>query len=216
MRQLSSISSVSTHVNAVLIGMIFSLALAVHFGMPMQPQSNCDGARRPRERPTVETPPEPGQGGNESIDSEKLQAELERKMRQYAEIPRRRFFSTRTWRDDDRFTPYLDNWRLKIERIGTLNYPKAARGKIYGSLVLTVSIRADGSVEKIEIDRGSGHTMLDEAAVRIVRMGEPYAPFPENIRKDTDVIVVTRTLTFTNQNLKNPGLAQKRRLLVTH
>ncbi|MDR2689904.1 MAG: TonB family protein [Azoarcus sp.] len=173
-----------------------------------------------RERPTVMTraestvaapnkPPQPetpleqqGPGGNDMLTSAaaqaRLQAEIDRQVRDYAKRPRRTAVGSRT--REHHFAQYLDSWRLKIERIGTLNYPEDARGKIYGSLVLTVSIRADGSVEKIEINRSSGHTVLDEAAVRIVRMGEPYAPFPENIRRNTDVIDVTRIWTFTNQS----------------
>ena len=80
--------------------------------------------------------------------------------------------------------------------MGTLNYPDAARGKLYGSLLLSVSIRADGSVEKVSVQRSSGHKVLDEAAVRIVKMAAPYAPFPPDIRKDYDIIEITRTWKF--------------------
>ncbi len=73
---------------------------------------------------------------------------------------------------------------------------EAARGKLYGSLLLSVSIRADGSVEKVGVQRSSGHKVLDEAAVRIVKMAAPYAPFPPDIRKDYDIIEITRTWKF--------------------
>ncbi|NBR29095.1 MAG: energy transducer TonB, partial [Betaproteobacteria bacterium] len=97
-----------------------------------------------------------------------------------------------------RFARYIDDWRLKIERIGTLNYPAAARDqKIYGSLQLTVSIRADGNVDTVEINRSSGHKVLDEAAVRIVHMGSPYASFSADIARDTDLLSITRTWIFT-------------------
>lgn len=92
----------------------------------------------------------------------------------------------------------MEDWRLKIERIGTLNYPDAARGKLYGSLLLSVSIRADGSVASVEVTRSSGHKVLDEAAMRIVNMSAPYAPFPPDISRDTDIIEIVRTWTFTN------------------
>ncbi len=88
-----------------------------------------------------------------------------------------------------------------MERIGNLNYPEEAREKkIYGSLLLTVHIRSDGSVERIDLDRSSGSKILDDAAVRIVRLAAPFAPFPENIRKDTDILAITRTWTFTRQD----------------
>ena len=83
-----------------------------------------------------------------------------------------------------------------MERVGNLNYPEDARGKIYGSLILTVSIKADGSLASVEIQRSSGQPILDRAAVRIVKMAAPYASFPANIKRDTDILVITRTWTF--------------------
>lgn len=63
-----------------------------------------------------------------------------------------------------------------------------------------MSIKADGSVEEVVVNRSSGHKLLDEAAVRIVQLAAPYAPFPPDIRRDTDIIEITRTWTFTNTN----------------
>ena len=92
-------------------------------------------------------------------------------------------------------------WRLKIERIGELNYPQAARDRrLYGSLVVTVSIRADGSLESVDINRSSGERILDQAAVRIVNLAAPYAPFPPDIAKDTDILSITRTWQFTRED----------------
>ena len=86
----------------------------------------------------------------------------------------------------------------KIERVGTLNYPEAAKNqKIYGSLQLTVSIKPDGTVDAIEINRSSGQKVLDDAARRIVQLAAPYAAFPVDIAKDTDILSITRTWTFT-------------------
>jgi protein TonB len=92
----------------------------------------------------------------------------------------------------------VEDWRGKVEKIGNLNYPEAARAqKLYGSLVLTVAIRADGSVESVQVDRSSGKKILDAAAVRIVQLAAPYAGFPPDIRRDTDILHITRTWTFT-------------------
>ena len=62
---------------------------------------------------------------------------------------------------------------------------------------LSVWIRTDGSVDKIEIERSSGQRVLDDAARRIVHMASPFAPFPPDIQRDTDVLVITRNWTFT-------------------
>jgi protein TonB len=85
---------------------------------------------------------------------------------------------------------------MKVERIGSDNYPAEARGKLHGNLRLIVTIRADGTVESIELERSSGLKVLDAAAFRIVKMATPFAPFPPDIRRDTDLLVITRTWFF--------------------
>ncbi|MCC6160808.1 MAG: energy transducer TonB, partial [Nitrosomonas sp.] len=102
-----------------------------------------------------------------------------------------------------RFARYLEDWRLKVERIGNLNYPEAARKqKLYGSLQLTVGIRSDGSLESIGIDRSSGVQILDDAAIHIVRLAarNGFAPFPPDIRRDTDILHITRTWVFSRSD----------------
>ena len=83
-----------------------------------------------------------------------------------------------------------------------MNYPEAAKAqKLYGQLRMTVAIKADGSLESIVIDHPSNHKVLDEAAKRIVELAAPYAVFPEDIKKDTDILYITRTWTFTQEDL---------------
>lgn len=98
---------------------------------------------------------------------------------------------------DYRYSQYLSDWRNKVERIGAMNYPEEARGKFFGSLVLSVALRPDGSVDRIIVVRSSGNKVLDDAAKRIVMMGSPFAPFPPDIRKETDYLDITRTWNFT-------------------
>jgi periplasmic protein TonB len=131
-----------------------------------------------------------------SFDIARLEARIARDWDAYQQRPRRRFVGART--QEFRFARYIEDWRQKIERVGELNYPQAARDqRVYGSLVVTVSIRADGSLEKFEINRPSGQKVLDDAARRIVDLAAPFAPFPPEIAKDTDVLSITRTWTFT-------------------
>ena len=101
---------------------------------------------------------------------------------------------------DYRYSQYLDDWRRKVERIGAMNYPEEARGKFFGSLVLSVALRPDGQVDRIVILRSSGNPVLDEAAKRIVTFAAPFAPFPPDIRQETDYLDITRTWTFTRGN----------------
>jgi protein TonB len=125
----------------------------------------------------------------------RLEGEISKSVDEYSKRPRRRFIGARA--EEYRFAQYIEDWRQKVERVGTLNYPDAARGKLYGSLVMTVSILADGSVAHIDISRSSGHKVLDDAARRIVQMASPYAAFPPEIRRDTDILDVTRIWYFT-------------------
>jgi protein TonB len=140
---------------------------------------------------------------NKSVQIARLEAQIDKDLDFYQNRPRRRFLGART--QEYRFARYIEDWRIKVERVGTLNYPQAARDqKIYGSLQLTVSIKADGTVENIEINRSSGQKILDQAALRIVRLGAPYSPFPADISRDTDVLSITRTWTFTRSDQFTP------------
>ena len=131
-----------------------------------------------------------------SLEIARLEAQIRRDHQAYQERPKRKFVGARA--QEYRFAQYVDNWRLKVERIGNLNYPGEAKTRrLYGSLQLTVAIKADGEVEAVEVNRSSGHKVLDQAAIRIVRLAAPFDRFPDNIRSDTDILHITRTWTFT-------------------
>ena len=131
-----------------------------------------------------------------SLEIIRLEAQINKNNEMYQKMPRRKFIGART--QEYRFAQYIEDWRVKVERIGNLNYPEQARREqIYGKLQLSVSIKADGSVESIEVSRSSGHRILDAAAMRIVKLAAPYSPLPADIRRDTDILTITRTWTFT-------------------
>ena len=131
-----------------------------------------------------------------TLEVMRLEAQIAKDMEAYQKRPKRRFIGARA--EEYRFARYVEDWRLKVERIGNLNYPEAAREqKLYGSLLLTVSIRSDGSIENVELNRTSGSRILDAAAIKIVEMSGPFAPFPPDIKRDTDILHITRTWTFT-------------------
>jgi protein TonB len=150
----------------------------------------------PKTEPAPEAPPEPS--GRDLADlalaAMSLQAQIDRQIDDYQKRPRKKFIGANA--QEYRFAQYEEDWRVKVERIGTLNYPAEARGKHYGHLRLTVTIRPDGSVESIELDRSSGLKVLDSAAFKIVQMASPFAAFPAEIRRDTDLLVITRTWFF--------------------
>jgi protein TonB len=131
-----------------------------------------------------------------NLEIERLEAQIRREHQAYQERPRKKFIGART--EEYRYAVYIDRWRQKIERIGTLNYPAEARAKgIYASLQLTVGIKQTGEIESIELNRSSGYKFLDRAAERIVRLASPFEPFPKDIKSEWDILYITRTYTFT-------------------
>jgi protein TonB len=150
---------------------------------------------KPNEMPERTEPPTATELMQRTLESMRLEAQIAKDMDAYQKRPKRRFIGARA--EEYRFARYVEDWRLKVERIGNLNYPEAARSqKLYGSLLLTTGIRADGSIESIVVERSSGKRVLDLAATHIVQMGGPYAAFPPDIRRDTDILYITRTWTF--------------------
>ncbi|MBT8447394.1 MAG: energy transducer TonB [Gammaproteobacteria bacterium] len=124
-----------------------------------------------------------------------LNAELQQKLESRSQRPRRKFVSANT--KEYKYAAYLEAWRSKVERVGNLNYPdEARRAKLSGSLLLDVSINPNGSVREIIVRRSSGHQSLDDAAVRIVQLAAPFAPFPDNIAREVDILHITRTWQF--------------------
>jgi periplasmic protein TonB len=153
-------------------------------------------APAPVEAPEKAEAPTASELMQRTLEAMRLEAQIAKDMDAYQKRPKRRFVGARA--EEYRFARYVEDWRLKIERIGNLNYPEAARQlRLYGNLLLTVSIRADGSVEDVRVERSSGQRVLDAAAVRIVEMAAPFAPLPPDIRRDTDILHITRTWTFT-------------------
>lgn len=163
-------------------------------------QARESAARVPAERPRAAPSEQPATqpSGRDMADlalaAMRLQAQIDRQIQEYQKRPRKKFIGANA--AEYRFAQYEEDWRVKVERVGTLNYPPEARGKLYGNLRLTVTIRPDGNVESIELDRSSGLKVLDAAAFKIVRMASPFAVFPPNIRRDTDLLVITRTWFF--------------------
>lgn len=154
-------------------------------------------AREPEPKP-VTAPPQPAVSGTDlaatALAIARMEAQIARQVEEYNKRPRKVHVGARA--AEVRYAQYVEDWRLKIERVGNLNYPSEARGRVYGNLQVTVEINADGSVRSFQLDRPSGKPVLDRAAGRIVALAAPFAPFPPDVRKDTDILVITRTWTF--------------------
>ena len=150
----------------------------------------------PQPRQEIEVTPLPP--GQEKIDRDiemaRLAAEIQLRSQQYAKRPKRKFVSAST--REYAWAQYLRGWVDRVERVGNLNYPdEARRRRIGGLVVISVAVRRDGSVEDTRIIQSSRVPMLDNAALRIVKLSEPFAPLPRT-QDDPDVLHVTRTWQF--------------------
>jgi len=141
--------------------------------------------------------------GQKQLEIARLEAQIAKEWQAYQKLPRRKFIGARA--ESAVYAEYVENWRQRIETVGTENYPQEARRqRIFGSLMITVSINADGSVERVEIEQSSGHRVLDQAAVRIIDLAGPFTPFPLAVRSEYDILSITRMWSFTRNDL---GLA---------
>lgn len=132
-----------------------------------------------------------------------LQAELDKETSTSADQPRvRRLDSSTAKQSAD--AAYLLDWRKRLEEVGNKYYPQASvRYGLYGDLRMLVVIRQDGSLEDIQVLSSSGFAVLDEAAIKIVRMAAPYSPFPEELRATTDKLEIVRTWHFQENPLSS-------------
>jgi len=128
------------------------------------------------------------------LEMAKLAQEIQRESEQYAKRPKRKYISANT--KEYEFAAYMRAWVARIERIGNLNYPdEARRAQLHGQLVLTVGLARDGRVKSIDVIQSSGHKVLDDAAVRIVHLAEPFPALPEDKEK-VDELYISRTWQF--------------------
>ena len=154
----------------------------------------------PTEEQTRQEQPVPDRRGRELVDRSleiaRLAAEISEREQRYAERPRRHYLSFSSAKSVIE-ADYFRAFKEKVERIGNLNYPdEALRRKLEGELILHVTVNRDGQVLGIELGKSSGHQVLDDAAKRIVRLSEPFAPFDREMRKAYDELVITRTWRF--------------------
>ncbi|WP_203142168.1 energy transducer TonB [Marinobacter mangrovi] len=138
-----------------------------------------------------------------SLEIASLEARLDQQQRAYAKKPRiKRVTAASTLKSDNAW--YVQNWVSKVTRVGNLNYPpEARRSGIYGSLRMVVVLEKDGSVKDVQILNSSGNKVLDDAAIRIVRLSAPFAPFSDKMRDQFDQLEIIRTWSFQRRGLSS-------------
>ncbi|MGC8119505.1 TonB family protein [Marinobacter sp. VGCF2001] len=138
-----------------------------------------------------------------SLEIASLEARFDAQQRAYARKPRvMRVTAASTLKSSNAW--YVQNWVGKVTRVGNINYPTEARqAGIYGTLRMLVSLKKDGTIKEVAILQSSGSTVLDDAAIRIVRMAAPFAPFPEEMRQNVDELEIIRTWSFQRRGLSS-------------
>lgn len=131
-----------------------------------------------------------------------IQAEIDQKYESLAKKSPKEKWITSVNAKESKYAMYMDSWRRKVEKIGTLNYPEEAKSrKIAGNLILDVAINANGTIRNVEILKSSGKAVLDSAALRIIHQAAPFPPFSSEIRKEIEVLHITRTWEFVDSRL---------------
>ncbi len=132
-----------------------------------------------------------------------LEARLDRQRRAYTRRPKvHRITSVATLQSDD--ARYQLEWQQKVEKVGNRYYPEEARRKkISGDVRLVVALLPDGSIKRIDVLATSGKSILDQAAIRSVKLAAPFAPFPEELREKADILEIIRTWQFRNNTLSS-------------
>ena len=134
-----------------------------------------------------------------SLEIASLEAELAEKANAYAKRPRVTRLTAASARQSSS-AAYMDSWRREVERVGNLNYPDEARRRgLHGQVRVAVTLLPDGHVEKIDVLESSGYKILDDAVIRIIRLAEPFPPFTEAMRKESDLFEIIRTFSFGRQ-----------------
>lgn len=163
--------------------------VSVRHDQPKQQTEQPNDTPQPRQGLDIET----------ATAIARQEAVVDRGLRDYAARPRKGVVSPST--RDYRLAQYSEDWRIKVQRVGELNFPRGSKGSLYGSVQVAVELRPDGSVLSAEISRPSSDQRLNDAVLRIIKLGSPYAPFPANIRKDFDILVLVRTINFTRDDI---------------
>lgn len=156
---------------------------------------------RPATKPTVSSE----LAGEDEVDQDSVIlngqiAVLKQRIERDNARPRKHFNAVSTRKTA--YAPYIDQWRQRIEQVGTEHYPSGVEGKSYGSVQATLTIRADGTIADLTINRPSDKPLLNQAVRRIAQLSAPFAPFPADMARQVDQLVLTRTWHFVNGALE--------------
>jgi len=145
------------------------------------------------------------------LERERLLAKINQDRIDYGKRPKKEFLSPTT--KEHGAAEYLDKWRKRLVEVGNANYPvKIKANKLSGTLILSVEINRNGTINDIEILKPSPHKILNDSALRIVRDASPFEAFPdEEFFRKTDILVITRSIHFLKNNRVTSSSASRSR-----
>jgi protein TonB len=129
-----------------------------------------------------------------ALEIARLEAEINKVLKDYDKQPRRTFSSRKT--NEVRYKKYIEECVAKISSVVAITSSQVA-----GETQLSISIKRDGSVEEVRVSQSSGRPLLDKTAIQMAQVAAPFQPFPPEIAKDTDILTIVHTfkISITNQ-----------------
>ncbi len=182
---------------AIITLVMLALLSAADSADNLTPKNEAEIRKSNQPTPVIDTTNQKSIADREAKIRE-LEAKIDKDLLLIQKRPRTRFVAHKM---EPRFGNYVAQCLRKILQVSASSYPVEANG-IYGRVQLTMFILAGGRVEKIEVNKSSGKKVLDETAVRFINLAAPFDQFPDDVLKDTDVLAVTRTFTFTTADDK--------------
>lgn len=139
----------------------------------------------------------------------RLLAEIEKRINEENARPKKRYISPAT--REQVYALYYDQLRRRIEERGTRDFPTHQGRKLYGELIMNVTVDAMGRVVEAEVVQPSDTPMLDRRAVAIVQAASPFGPFTAAMRREADQIVVTSRFRFTRDDAMEAQMLESQR-----
>jgi protein TonB len=145
------------------------------------------------------------------LERERLLAKITQNQLDYGKRPKKTFLSPTT--KEHGAAKYLDKWKKRLVEVGNANYPiQIKANKLSGTLIVSIEINRNGTINKINITNPSPHKVLNDSALRIIRDASPFAAFPdEEFFRKTDILVITRSIHFLKNNRIASSSARKER-----
>jgi protein TonB len=128
-----------------------------------------------------------------------LLAQIEKRIQEENARPRKRYVSPST--QEVSYAKYYDLMRRKIEKSGTQDFPQHQGEKLYGSLIMVITIDSSGRILSTDVSQSSGNPLLDFQAKQIAKNAGPYGVFSDKMRREMDQLALVTRFSFDHNNI---------------